>query len=69
MTGMTPEGGIWMVSSSFQTENCWMNLGRQEIRYRPYSWRLAAFSSYLSVGFMTGAWSLPPAGTCQWIFI
>ena len=54
-----------MVSSSFQTENCWMNLGRQEIKYWPYLWRPAAFSSYLSAGFTTGAWSLPPAMLCQ----
>lgn len=32
---MTPDGQMWMVSSSFQTENCWTYLGRQPITQVP----------------------------------
>ena len=50
-----------MHSSSFQTENCWMYLGRQDIRYWPYLWRVSACGRYLSALFMTGARNSPIA--------
>lgn len=67
-TGMTPAGGIYMVSSSFQTENCWMYLGRQDNRYWPYAWRLVAFSAYLSAGLTRGTLRAPVAAILLSVF-
>lgn len=56
---MTPEGQMWIVSSSFQTENCWTNLGRQPITHVPYRCKASALEAYLSLGLTTGAFSEP----------
>lgn len=48
-----------MVSSSFQTENCWTYFGRHPINQVPYRWRLSALLWYLAVGLITGALRVP----------
>lgn len=48
-----------MVNSSFQTENCWIYLGRQPMSHDPYLWRSSALDWYLSAGLTRGALSVP----------
>src|SRR4051812_10728230 len=50
-----------MVNSSFQTENCWMYLGRQPMSQEPYLCKLSALDWYLSAGLTGGAWRVPTA--------
>lgn len=56
-TGMTPAGEMYMTSSSFHTENCWMYFGRQPISHAPYLCMLSAWLAYLSAGLIIGALS------------
>jgi hypothetical protein len=56
---MTPDGGMYMTNSSFQTENCWMYFGRQLISQEPYRCISSAFAAYLSAGLIGGARSPP----------
>ena len=51
---MTPAGEMYMTSSSFQTENCWMYFGRQPISHAPYRCMSSAFAAYLSAGLIGG---------------
>ena len=48
-----------MVNSSFQTENCWMYLGRHPMSHDPYLWRLSALDWYLSAGLTKAAFRTP----------
>jgi len=52
-----------MVNSSFQTENCWIYLGRQLISQAPYLCIASALEAYLSAGLTGGTWTRP-SGAC-----
>jgi len=61
-TGMTPAGDIYMTSSSFHTENCWIYFGKQPISHDPYLCMSSAFAEYLSAG-LTGGARRPPGAS------
>ena len=48
-------GGVGRRATAMQRAYCWMYLGRHDIRYWPYAWRLCALSSYLSVASSASA--------------